>query len=142
VFLLLDGILGVEVNDRQIAQVGPGAIVGERALLEEGVRTASRARSDSTVRIGDEQLKFPGPASRYALCGLIGQVVESLSVVWRQELTAGHARIQLMTREGSVGIPHDLESRRPADRLHRTPFGRLADRSLHPRRSERPLEDD
>jgi hypothetical protein len=41
VFLLLDGILGVEVDDRQIAQVGPGAIVGERALLEEGVRTAS-----------------------------------------------------------------------------------------------------
>jgi hypothetical protein len=41
VFLLLNGILGVEVDDRQIAQVGPGAIVGERALLEEGVRTAS-----------------------------------------------------------------------------------------------------
>jgi hypothetical protein len=41
VFLLLNGILGVEVDDHQIAQVGPGAIVGERALLEEGVRTAS-----------------------------------------------------------------------------------------------------
>jgi hypothetical protein len=41
VFLLLNGILGVEVDDRQIAQVGPGAIVGERALLEEGVRAAS-----------------------------------------------------------------------------------------------------
>lgn len=41
VFLLLNGIVGVEVNNQEIAQVGPGAIVGERALLEEGVRTAS-----------------------------------------------------------------------------------------------------
>jgi len=57
VFLLLDGILGVEVDDRQIAQVGPGAIVGERALLEEGVRTASlRAltRCRAAVAQGDQ----------------------------------------------------------------------------------------
>ena len=41
VFLLLDGVLGVEVDGDQIAQVGPGAILGERALLEAGLRTAS-----------------------------------------------------------------------------------------------------
>jgi hypothetical protein len=53
------------------------------------VRRLLRALRDPTVRIGDEQFKFPGPASRDALYGLIGQVVESLSVVWRQELTRG-----------------------------------------------------
>ncbi len=40
-FLLLDGVLGVEVDGRPIAEFGPGSILGERALLEEGKRTAT-----------------------------------------------------------------------------------------------------
>jgi CRP-like cAMP-binding protein len=40
-FLLLDGILAVEVDGTRIAEVGPGAVLGERALLEGGNRTAS-----------------------------------------------------------------------------------------------------
>jgi Cyclic nucleotide-binding domain len=40
-YLLLDGILGVEVDGEQVAEMGPGTIVGERALLEGGVRTAT-----------------------------------------------------------------------------------------------------
>ncbi|MEV1173124.1 cyclic nucleotide-binding domain-containing protein [Nonomuraea sp. NPDC049784] len=40
-FLLLDGVLGVEVNDRSLPEVGPGAILGERAILEGGLRTAT-----------------------------------------------------------------------------------------------------
>jgi hypothetical protein len=40
-FLLLDGVLDVAVDDEVVAQVGPGAILGERALLEGGVRTAT-----------------------------------------------------------------------------------------------------
>lgn len=40
-FLLLDGVLDVAVDDKVVAQVGPGAILGERALLEGGVRTAT-----------------------------------------------------------------------------------------------------
>ena len=40
-FLLLDGVLSVEVNGEALAQVGPGAILGERAVLETGARTAS-----------------------------------------------------------------------------------------------------
>src|SRR2546430_11967086 len=40
-FLLLDGVLAVEVDGKPIAEVGPGAILGERALLEGGLRTAS-----------------------------------------------------------------------------------------------------
>ncbi len=40
-YLLLDGIVGVEVDGEQIAEMGPGTMVGERALLEGGVRTAT-----------------------------------------------------------------------------------------------------
>lgn len=41
VYLVLDGIMVVEVGGTAIAQVGPGAVLGERALLEGGRRTAT-----------------------------------------------------------------------------------------------------
>jgi hypothetical protein len=40
-FLLLDGVLGVEVNGEPVAEMGPGTMLGERASLEGGVRTAT-----------------------------------------------------------------------------------------------------
>jgi hypothetical protein len=40
-FLLFDGVLAVEQDGRQVAEVGPGAILGEMALLEGGRRTAT-----------------------------------------------------------------------------------------------------
>ncbi len=39
--LLLDGVLEVEVDGSVLAQVGPGALLGERAGLEGGTRTAT-----------------------------------------------------------------------------------------------------
>jgi hypothetical protein len=50
VFLLLDGVLSVEVDGEAVAEVGPGAILGERALLEGGLRT-STLRSLTKVRV-------------------------------------------------------------------------------------------
>lgn len=41
VFLILDGIFVVEVDDRQVAEIGPGAVVGELAGLLHGKRTAT-----------------------------------------------------------------------------------------------------
>jgi hypothetical protein len=41
VFLLLDGVLAVEVDGEPLAELGPGAILGERAVLEGGVRTST-----------------------------------------------------------------------------------------------------
>jgi hypothetical protein len=41
VFLLLDGILSVNVDNEPLAELGPGAILGERAVLEGGVRTST-----------------------------------------------------------------------------------------------------
>jgi hypothetical protein len=40
-FLVLDGTLAVEVDGQPVAQVGPGAIIGERAVVEKGSRTAT-----------------------------------------------------------------------------------------------------
>ena len=40
-YLLLDGVLAVEVDGAIVAEVGPGAVVGERALLEGGTRTST-----------------------------------------------------------------------------------------------------
>jgi hypothetical protein len=40
-FLLLDGVLTVEVDGEEVAEVGPGAILGEKAVLEGGTRTAT-----------------------------------------------------------------------------------------------------
>jgi hypothetical protein len=41
VFLLLDGVLLVEKDSERLAEYGPGALLGERAHLEEGGRTSS-----------------------------------------------------------------------------------------------------
>ncbi|HEU6445220.1 MAG TPA: cyclic nucleotide-binding domain-containing protein [Gaiellaceae bacterium] len=49
IFLILDGMLDVEVDGEVVAEVGPGAIVGERASIEGGMRT-STLRAASTVR--------------------------------------------------------------------------------------------
>jgi hypothetical protein len=40
-YLVLDGVLGVGIDGEEVAEIGPGAIVGERALLEGGTRTAT-----------------------------------------------------------------------------------------------------
>jgi hypothetical protein len=40
-FLVLDGMFAVEVDGQEVARVGPGAIVGERAVVEGGPRTAT-----------------------------------------------------------------------------------------------------
>lgn len=51
-FLLLDGVVTVEVDGEELAQLGPGVILGERALLEGGTRTSTlRARTPIKVAV-------------------------------------------------------------------------------------------
>ncbi len=53
-FLLLNGILGVEVDGDPVAELGPGAVAGERAVMEAGARTSTlRAVSDCKVAVVD-----------------------------------------------------------------------------------------
>jgi hypothetical protein len=49
-YLLLDGVLSVDVGGRLVAHLGPGVVVGERALLEQGRRT-STLKTVTPVRV-------------------------------------------------------------------------------------------
>ncbi|MDQ6838206.1 MAG: cyclic nucleotide-binding domain-containing protein [Actinomycetota bacterium] len=56
-FLLLDGVLAVEVDGQVLAEVGPGAVLGERAVLEGGTRTATlRAVTPAKVALAPADL--------------------------------------------------------------------------------------
>jgi hypothetical protein len=51
-YLLLDGVVDVEVDGEPVAEIGPGALLGERALLEGGKRTATvRAKTKARVAV-------------------------------------------------------------------------------------------
>ena len=52
VYLILDGMFVVEVDGNQVAELGPGAVVGERAALEGGVRTAT-LRATTRARVAE-----------------------------------------------------------------------------------------
>jgi len=52
IYLLLNGVLSVEVDGEAVAEVGPGAILGERAVLEGGRRTSTlRALTKAKVAV-------------------------------------------------------------------------------------------
>ena len=50
VYLILDGIFVVEVDGEQVAEVGPGAVLGEQAGLVDGKRTAT-LRAQTAARV-------------------------------------------------------------------------------------------
>jgi hypothetical protein len=52
IFLLLDGILAIEVDEQLVTELGPGAILGERSMMEGGRRTATlRAVTPARVAV-------------------------------------------------------------------------------------------
>lgn len=53
-FLLLDGVLTIDVDGTALGELGPGAMLGERALLEGSRRTATMT-ARTTVRVA----RFP-----------------------------------------------------------------------------------
>ncbi len=56
VYLLLDGVLTVEVDGEALADIGPGAILGERSAIEGGTRTSTlRARTRAKVAVARAQ---------------------------------------------------------------------------------------
>ncbi|TMD46042.1 MAG: cyclic nucleotide-binding domain-containing protein [Chloroflexi bacterium] len=66
-FLLLDGVLSVDVDGKVLAEVGPGAILGERALLEGGTRTATlRALTPARVAVANADQISPDALAELA----------------------------------------------------------------------------
>jgi hypothetical protein len=56
-YLLLDGVLTAEVDGEPVAEIGPGAVLGERAILEGGTRTATlRAQTPCRVAVVSAEL--------------------------------------------------------------------------------------
>jgi Cyclic nucleotide-binding domain len=49
-FLLMDGLISVEVDGKAVAEVAPGAVLGERALLQGGRRQAT-LRASTPCRV-------------------------------------------------------------------------------------------
>jgi hypothetical protein len=72
VFLVLDGVVRAEVDGTPVAEFGPGAVLGERAVLEGGLRTA-------TVRA----------LTRCKVAALAGEQLDSGALA---ELSTGHRR--------------------------------------------------
>jgi hypothetical protein len=59
-YLLLDGLLRVDVDGETVAEIGPGAVLGERAVLESGRRTASlTALTRCRVAVADRETINP-----------------------------------------------------------------------------------
>jgi hypothetical protein len=72
IVLMLDGLVEVEAGGTTLARLGPGAVLGERASLGQGRRTATvRALTD---------------------CRIVSYLAADLSVKDLQELAAGHYR--------------------------------------------------
>ncbi len=68
VYLILDGVFAVEVNGEPIAEIGPGAVVGERAALEGGTRTAT-LRAVTKARVAEASPDQLRPVEIEALAG-------------------------------------------------------------------------
>lgn len=51
VFLILDGIFVVEVDGEPVVEIGPGAVVGERASLEGGGRRTATLKARTRARV-------------------------------------------------------------------------------------------
>jgi CRP-like cAMP-binding protein len=79
-FVLLNGSATVRRNGKKIATLGPGAVIGELALLDRGPRTASvTADVDSTVLVIDQRHFTPildevPTLAHKILAGLAGKI--------------------------------------------------------------------
>lgn len=69
VYLILDGMFVVEVDGREVAEIGPGAVVGERAALAGGMRTAT-LRAATRARVAEASAELLAPLALDGLAAL------------------------------------------------------------------------
>lgn len=67
-FLLLDGVVTVTVDDEVVAELGPGAVLGERAAMEGGRRT-STVTARTTCRVAVTSGESLAADARRSLAG-------------------------------------------------------------------------
>jgi CRP-like cAMP-binding protein len=59
-FVVLDGDVDIKRNNRKVATVGPGAVVGELSLLDHGPRTATAICATDCTLLVIDQRRFLG----------------------------------------------------------------------------------
>jgi hypothetical protein len=71
IYLLLDGVLSASADDSEFGELGPIAVVGEHALLENGRRTATlRAVTGCVIAAAALQIdRAPSPALASSITG-------------------------------------------------------------------------
>ena len=78
VYLILDGMFVVEVDGQQIAEIGPGAVVGERAALSGGHRTAT-LRAATRARVAEASADLLAPLALDGLAAMHRRESEPLA---------------------------------------------------------------
>jgi CRP-like cAMP-binding protein len=61
-FLVLDGVVDVQHDGKSLGDLGPGAVVGERAILEKSPRTATLI-ARTRVRVAEAPADSLDPAA-------------------------------------------------------------------------------
>jgi hypothetical protein len=67
-YLIVDGVLAAQVDGETVAEIGPGAILGERAVVEGGKRTAT-LRAVTPAKIVEVTADQIDPAALEELAG-------------------------------------------------------------------------
>ena len=77
-YLILDGMFVVEVDGREVAEIGPGAVVGERAAQAGGVRTAT-LRATTRARVAEAPPDVLTPDALDGLVAMHGREDEAVA---------------------------------------------------------------
>jgi hypothetical protein len=122
IVLLLDGLVQVEANGTELARLGPGSILGERASVEQGRRTATvRAVTDCRV-------------VSYLAADLLGQDLRELATGTTGK--AGEERSGPGPQRGRVFAAHLVRGRVPP--VVREKKSNEAERAVVSRSGQRP----
>ena len=57
-FVVVDGMLDIRINGAPVEKVGPGGVVGEMALIDHGVRSASVVAVEETTVVAVDEKRF------------------------------------------------------------------------------------
>ena len=85
-FVVMDGEIEVKRNNRKVATLGPGAVVGELSLLDHGPRTASAVCATDCTLLVIDQRRFLG-------------VLDAVPAITHKLLASLAARIRELDRQ-------------------------------------------
>jgi CRP-like cAMP-binding protein len=85
-FIVLEGDIEIKRNNRKVATLGPGAVVGELSLLDHGPRTATAVCATDCTLLVIDQRRFLG-------------VLDSVPAITHKLLASLAARIRDLDRQ-------------------------------------------